>query len=289
MEVGWVGQSRNWLSAWCSAGDWRLKTPQLPPNNPCFWWGSLGMLGYDLSPVSCAFRDCKAHVWEINRLLCFPQYRVFCPALTNYIGVCLAFSSFHCFVRFRGVIMLISIAFLFWHVWAWLFLWASRQPHCQRQNPLGKERAGSLFPSLSCCFCNPHLAVCGYSGLSVCSMWFADKRWSIGEELGCPCWEVLKRNGHPVSDCAWKLALTKEKKPTERTCRVCPCYRSWRLKSSEGQGINHKFKTRTPQCTERLYQELMLISLPLLQTKNTNPCDFYLLAFNFVLILFFLF
>lgn len=21
----------------------------------------------------------------------------------------------------------------------------------------------------------------------VCGMWFADKRWSIGEELGCPC------------------------------------------------------------------------------------------------------
>lgn len=42
--------------------------------------------------------------------------------------------------------------------------------------------------------------------------------------------------------------------------------------------MNHKFKARAPLCAERLFQELMLISLPLLQTSATNPCEFCLLS-----------
>lgn len=134
-------------------------------------------------------------------------------------------------------------------------------------------RAGSLFPTSSCCFCSPCLTVRGSSGLCVQHVvcWQAlVNRWGAWmpllrgvEEKPTPSeWLCMKPSAY-----WWK------KKPAERTCRVCPCCWSWRLKSSEGQGINHKFKACTPRCTPRLCEELMLISLPLLQTSNTNPCD----------------
>lgn len=133
------------VSAWCRGLSSHENTLAPPKNNPHCWWGSLGMLACDLSPASCAFQDCEAPVWDINKLLCFLSapssiyVRVFFLILTNYSGIFLGLSSFHCFVPFWDIKMLISIAFLSWHVWAWRFLWASCQPHCQRQKPLGKE------------------------------------------------------------------------------------------------------------------------------------------------------
>jgi len=79
--------------------------------------------------------------------------------------------------------MLVSIAFLVWCAWAWWLLWASRQPHCQRTLWGRSGRAGSLCPSWSCRLRNPRLAV---PRGCVCSVWFADRRWSIGEGAWVP-------------------------------------------------------------------------------------------------------
>lgn len=171
-----------------------------------------------------------SHVRNEQALVFSPvQGRVFCPALTNYIGVCLAFSSFHSFVHFWDVKMLISIAFFFLtHLSLAVPVGISAAPLSETK-PSGEGaggQEGDLFPSLSCSFCNPRHTVRGSSGPCV-QQWFADKRWSIGEELGCPCWEVLKRNRHPVSDCAWNLVLIEgEKNLQERhakSARVAGC------------------------------------------------------------------
>lgn len=113
------------------------------------------------------------------------------------------------------------------------------------------------------------------------------------------CWQVLvnrwgasmpllrgvEEKQTPSDWLCMKPSACQGKKPRKRTCRVCLCYLSWRLKSSAGQGINHKLEACTLRCTEKLYQELMLISLPTLQTKNTNPCDFYLFIIYFYFLL----
>lgn len=177
----------------------------------------------------------------MNRLLVLSpvQGRVFCPALTNYIGVCLAFSSLHSFVHYWDVKMLISIAFFFLTPLSMAIPVGISPAPLPETKPPGEGaggQAGDLFPSLSRGFCSPRHTVRGSSGLCV-QQWFADKRWSIGEELGCPCWEVLKRNRHPVSDCAWNLVLIEGggKISIGRTCKVCPCYRSWRPSLLKGR------------------------------------------------------
>lgn len=99
-------------------------------------------------------------------------------------------------------------------------------------------------------------------------------RWGVW----MPLLRDLEEKQTPSEWLCMKPSAYQGRKPTERTRSVCPCYQSWRLKSSEGHGMNHKFKARAPLCAERLFQELMLISLPLLQTSATNPCEFCLLS-----------